>query len=319
MKTPEKVTSISALLKRYGRPGVRTTKISSCSGSFDLLHAGHISYLKEARSKGDVLVVFLNTDESIKKYKGSTRPIVPFTERAILLAAISFVDHIVPLSELNPVSLIESLKPEVFCNGADWGQFAAERSVVEDNGGRFVIVSAKTRSLMSTSDLVSKVALAHSTKLPQAVFIENSDLSTLLSKGDLPTILLWRKTITKLAEHNWKIVLVDHKAALSPSLAKKILRDAAAAGIMIDHALNHPLLQDPRDTSIFEKAATTLNLPLSKCWHISYTGAGTMSARLANMKTVIISKSPSRPESTLTRPDFTTPSVDKILGHIRDH
>ncbi|MCM8819752.1 MAG: adenylyltransferase/cytidyltransferase family protein [Candidatus Omnitrophica bacterium] len=90
------------------------------NGCFDILHPGHIKILKFAKSKGDILIVGLNSDRSIKKIKGKNRPILNQKARSYLLSAISFVDYIVIFDEKTPLQLIKSLKPDYLVKGEDW-------------------------------------------------------------------------------------------------------------------------------------------------------------------------------------------------------
>lgn len=95
-------------------------KIVFTNGCFDILHAGHVIYLSKAKSLGDALVIGLNSDNSVKKLKGKSRPIVSQKNRAILLAALEAVDLIVIFNELEPIKLIKAIKPDVLVKGGDW-------------------------------------------------------------------------------------------------------------------------------------------------------------------------------------------------------
>lgn len=95
-------------------------KIVFTNGCFDLLHIGHIRYLNECKQHGDILVVGLNTDDSVRQIKGDTRPILPLDERAELLAALETVDFVVPFPETIPLPTIITLKPDVLIKGADY-------------------------------------------------------------------------------------------------------------------------------------------------------------------------------------------------------
>jgi len=110
------------------------------NGCFDLLHAGHVDYLFRARAEGDVLVVGLNTDRSVRAYKGPERPIVPEHQRAIVLAALECVDAVVLFDEAEPAALIAELQPDVLVKGADWAHYVSGRETVERRGGRVVLI-----------------------------------------------------------------------------------------------------------------------------------------------------------------------------------
>jgi rfaE bifunctional protein nucleotidyltransferase chain/domain len=311
MRVPAKVTTINALLKHYGPRAKRGVRIAVCNGSFDLLHAGHISFLKEARSHGDVLVVLLNTDASIALYKGPSRPIASFSERATILDALPFVDHIVPLTALNPISLIETLEPEVFCNGSDWGRFAIERSVVENYGGTFIIVSAKTRANMSSSDLVSRAARAYQTVSPQALFIEYQTLTTLIQ--DNRTNL---EILTQIRDAGWYVFITEHAEVVSPKTLARKLATRSVTKHLVQDVFSTTKKITARDTTLFREAAQKYHVALSRCWHITNTTHGTSNARCANMKTAQLGIIIPKKVSTLERPNTTVASLDELLPHL---
>ena len=134
------------------RPG---KKVVFTNGCFDLLHVGHIRYLQEARSKGDLLVVGLNADASVKRLKGPTRPLQTETDRAEILAALGCVDLTVLFEEDTPENLIKLIKPDVLVKGGDWkpdqivgGPF------VQSYGGQ--VLSLQFVQGRSTTNIVSK-------------------------------------------------------------------------------------------------------------------------------------------------------------------
>ena len=120
--------------RRAGRTLVFT------NGCYDLLHPGHVRLLERARSLGDVLVVGLNTDSSVRLSKGSGRPLTPERERAELLASLEAVDGVVLFDEETPRALIARLLPDILVKGADWSHFIAGREEVEAASGRVVTV-----------------------------------------------------------------------------------------------------------------------------------------------------------------------------------
>ena len=110
------------------------------NGCYDLLHPGHVRLLERARSLGDVLVVGLNTDSSVRLSKGPGRPLTPERERAELLASLEAVDGVVLFDEETPRALIARLLPDILVKGADWSHFIAGREEVEAACGRVVTV-----------------------------------------------------------------------------------------------------------------------------------------------------------------------------------
>jgi D-beta-D-heptose 7-phosphate kinase/D-beta-D-heptose 1-phosphate adenosyltransferase len=135
----DKVLTRSDLLARYGRP--RDSTLVFTNGCFDLLHAGHVEYLHQARALGDALVVGVNTDDSVRRLKGSGRPLVGERERALVLAALASVDAVTLFSEETPRELIAQLLPDVLVKGGDYApEGVAGGDEVKAAGGRVVIV-----------------------------------------------------------------------------------------------------------------------------------------------------------------------------------
>ncbi len=131
-------------------------RIVFTNGCFDLLHAGHARYLAQARAQGDVLIVGLNSDESVRQLKGDGRPLLAMDDRAQLLAALGVVDFVVPFSELTPQSLIEEITPSVLVKGADWkGKGVVGSEWVERHGGR--VFFADFLDGRSTTGLVERI------------------------------------------------------------------------------------------------------------------------------------------------------------------
>lgn len=131
-------------------------RIVFTNGCFDLLHAGHVSYLAQAKGLGDVLIVGLNSDSSVQALKGKDRPLVPQDDRAMLLASLASVDFVVLFDELTPHNLIEAIKPDVHVKGGDYTEAdLPEAPLVRSYGGK-VVVLPKVEG-RSTSDLVNRI------------------------------------------------------------------------------------------------------------------------------------------------------------------
>ena len=125
------LSSIVDSLKQAGK------RIVFTNGCFDIIHVGHVRYLKEARSLGDVLVVGLNSDESVRAIKGMNRPIVPQGERAEVLSSLRDVDHVVIFNEPDPYNTIAALRPDILVKGGDWSiENIIGRDIVESCGGK---------------------------------------------------------------------------------------------------------------------------------------------------------------------------------------
>jgi len=156
----QKIQKISRLKKILARLRVRGKKIVFTNGCFDILHVGHIRYLRKAKSLGDILIIGMNTDRSVKTIKGEKRPIVPEKERAEVLSALEFVDYVIPFDEPDPLDLIAALKPDVLVKGADWSKDRIiGREVVENLGGRVVRIPMVPGA--STTGLIEKIKKAY--------------------------------------------------------------------------------------------------------------------------------------------------------------
>lgn len=129
--------------------------LATLNGSFDLLHAGHLQILYEASRQADILIVALNSDASIKKYKSEKRPIIPLEYRLKMLAAIQFVDYVTWFEETTPLELLKIIRPDVHVNGSEYGEDCIEADTVHAGGGKIHIV--KLIPSLSTSDIISKI------------------------------------------------------------------------------------------------------------------------------------------------------------------
>lgn len=131
--------------------------VAMTNGCFDILHVGHVRLLQAAAKEGDLLVVALNTDESVRGNKGPGRPLVPLEERMEMIAAIAGVDFVTSFCEPTPDLLLEALRPDVHIKGTDWtAETVPERTVVEAYGGRIAICGdEKTHS---STELAQRMA-----------------------------------------------------------------------------------------------------------------------------------------------------------------
>ena len=117
-------------------------KIVSTNGCFDILHVGHVRYLQESQKQGDILVVCLNSDSSVKRLKGESRPLNSESDRAEVLAALACVDYVVIFEEDTPCNLIEIIKPDVHTKGGDYNpDNLPETQVIRANGGDLVFIN----------------------------------------------------------------------------------------------------------------------------------------------------------------------------------
>ncbi len=129
--------------------------IVTLNGSFDLLHAGHLHIIYEASKQADLLIVALNSDASIQQYKSPDRPIIPLQYRIELMTALRWVDAVTWFEETTPIHFLQSIKPDVHANGAEYGDHCIEKETVEQNGGKLHIVDLVPG--LSTSAIINKI------------------------------------------------------------------------------------------------------------------------------------------------------------------
>ncbi|MCU7494681.1 MAG: D-glycero-beta-D-manno-heptose 1-phosphate adenylyltransferase [Ignavibacteria bacterium] len=144
------MASVRKRLKAEGR------KVVFTNGCFDILHAGHVDYLSKARQLGDILIVGMNSDYSVKNIKGSLRPIIAESERAFLVANLKAVDYVTLFDENTPGELIDELVPDVLVKGADWKlENIVGRDTVEKNGGEVKTITFVSQQ--STSKIIDTI------------------------------------------------------------------------------------------------------------------------------------------------------------------
>jgi len=151
----EKILNRNLLTVACNNDRLNGKKIVTCNGSFDLFHYGHLVFLEYAKKQGDILVVAINSDSSIKKYKSEDRPIVPEKERSQIIAALEFVDYVHIFNETVPMPFIEAIKPDFHANGAEYGEDCIEAKAVKKCGGKIYLVPRIDG--LSTTELIQKI------------------------------------------------------------------------------------------------------------------------------------------------------------------
>jgi D-beta-D-heptose 7-phosphate kinase/D-beta-D-heptose 1-phosphate adenosyltransferase len=160
MNALDKIVTLEDLVARL--VGVRKSgqKIVFTNGCFDIVHVGHVRYLAEARSQGDMLIVGLNSDGSTRTIKGDKRPIVRQDHRAEVLASLACVDYVVLFEEPDPLRLIQTLKPDVLVKGEDWAADAIIGAEdVKSRGGKIVRISFVEET--STTAIIQTILQRH--------------------------------------------------------------------------------------------------------------------------------------------------------------
>lgn len=142
---PQKIEETILPLRKQGK------KIASLNGSFDLLHAGHLHILFEAKAQADILIVALNSDTSIQQYKGENRPIIALEDRMKMLTAISCVDFVTWFNETDPRAILQKIKPDIHINGSEYGPNCIEAEIVKN------IHLVDLVEGLSTSNIINKI------------------------------------------------------------------------------------------------------------------------------------------------------------------
>ncbi|MGH7826978.1 MAG: D-glycero-beta-D-manno-heptose 1-phosphate adenylyltransferase [Candidatus Binatia bacterium] len=150
LKTLDELKTITANARSNGQ------KIVFTNGCFDILHRGHVHMLRESKSLGDLLIVAVNSDRSVKTIKGSGRPVLPEADRAELIGAMEMVDCVVLFDEKDPYRLIEALRPDVLAKGGDWipGKIIGS-DIVQNSGGKVVVIPYLKG--FSTTEIIEKI------------------------------------------------------------------------------------------------------------------------------------------------------------------
>lgn len=155
-RAAEKVVTLAALLAALESRRAAGERVAFTNGTFDLVHVGHLRSLEQARAHGDVLVVGVNSDASVRSYKEPGRPIVPEADRAELIAGLACVDFVVTFDEPTAERLISEIRPDVYVKGADYAEKPLpERPIVEAYGGRVVLIALEAGR--STSGLIARI------------------------------------------------------------------------------------------------------------------------------------------------------------------
>jgi D-beta-D-heptose 7-phosphate kinase/D-beta-D-heptose 1-phosphate adenosyltransferase len=150
LKNLGELEAIASEARRAGKTVVFT------NGCFDLLHRGHVHILREAKGKGDILIVGINSDRSVRGIKGPARPILAETDRIELIAAMEMVDYVVSFDESDPRKLIEVIKPDVLAKGGDWGQDGVVGAdIVERSGGKVAVIPYLKG--FSTTEIIERI------------------------------------------------------------------------------------------------------------------------------------------------------------------
>jgi len=295
-------TELKEIVKELRR---QKKKIVALNGSFDLLHFGHITSLEEAREQGDVLIVLLNSDKSVQGYKGPYRPIIPQKARARTLAALEVVDYVTLFDELSPKRVLTEIKPDIYCQGQDWGKNCIERETVEKNGGKIYLL--KWSKGLSTSGLIKKISEVYSKPSVKAVFLNRGGTINISDPGYIHRIEDFKfiphalPALQKLSEKDYKIIIVTNQSGIGrgyyterdlEGLHRWMLKELKEKGIRIDKIYHCPHRPEENcscrkpKTGMLLKAVKDFDISLNRSWVIGDDERDIIMGREANVKTI---------------------------------
>jgi rfaE bifunctional protein nucleotidyltransferase chain/domain len=263
MKVPsKKIVSREVLAEIIQDLKRRGSIIVTTNGSFDLLHIGHVTMLQEAKSLGDVLIVGMNSDASVRRYKGKYRPICSQNHRAEMLAALECTDYITIFDESTPIEFLKVVQPDIHVNSPEHGHECIEREVVEQHGGRIHLACLIEE--MSTTQLLQRILDASSHEPGRAIFLNPADLAHENQEDTL-------NTLKQFQEMGFQLFLLEH-----PELT------------IVNCQLNPPLRGVSSQN--IQKTADDYNISLAKSFIISSEMKNIQMGREVNCKTILLKK-----------------------------
>lgn len=277
----KKIISRESLAQIVRDIKARGATIVTTNGSFDLLHIGHVTMLQEAKSLGDVLIVGLNSDLSVRRYKGKGRPICPQNHRAGMLAALEYTDYITIFDELTPIPLLEQIQPNIHVNSPEHGRDCVEREVVERHGGRIYL--SQLVAGMSTSQLLKRISATLMDEAAQGLFLNPIDIQQEPSEQLLPLL-------QQLQASGFRSFLLE-------------TTPLDLAGFQNLSGLNEHELEIKRlpgrldDLATIDWLVETENLSLAKSFLLSSAMPHIQMGRAVNCKTILLANPPSMPEA----------------------
>jgi len=337
--TKEKIVTVpklARLAKEYRRQGKR---VGCMSGSFDVFTARHFKSLYECAKSCDVLIVLLNSDVSVRGYKGPGKPIMAETERSYLLAQSPYVSHITIFDDLTPLNVLEQVRPDIFFNTAEWGSDCIERGVVEKHGGRVSAfdITLEEGWMTSTSALIKKIISSESAHVRRAVFLDRDGVINDNKEGYiykwsdfefLPNVLT---VLKKLQKADFLLFIVTNQSGIGrgyyteqdvQKLHRKVKAHLREHGITITeiyHCPHHP--DDHCDCrkpapGMLLKASVEHGINLSKSWFIGDSGSDVDAGRQANVHTILIDSHMAKEKPGQFKPTVTVSNITEAAAII---
>lgn len=330
IKSQKEIVNLRKIFK------IKKRKVVTFTGSFDLLHWGHIVSLKEAKAQGDVFIVLLNSDKSVRSYKGPNRPIISEKDRAESLAALECVNYVVLFDEINPKKILSQIKPDIHCIGPDYSikNYVAKKEVLEAGGK---IHQLKKVPGLSSSNLIKKIIGIYSKPDVRAVFLDEGGTISVSNKPGafynvkelnfLPSVI---PALKKLSKTDYKIFVVTNKSGVArgyfteaelKKYNQRLLKFFKGKKIKIDkmyycsHAPEDNCLCRKPGSGMLEKAAKEYGINLSKSFIVGDSESDVIAGKRANLKTTIMLKGKyfKKPE---VEPDFYAKNILEAVNII---
>jgi rfaE bifunctional protein nucleotidyltransferase chain/domain len=303
---------VQALALRYRDGG---KKVGFTSGTFDLIHPGHVTYLAEAKEKVDILIVGVNSDDSVKSYKDPTRPIVPERARLEVIAALSSVDHVFVFSETNNNRNIELLKPDYYIKAGDYtSSTLSSTPIVESYGGKVEIIPFEagfsTTAILKKIELQSKSVEGQDIRYEKrpAVFVDRDGtiiehveyLSESKKVKEIPGSFA---ALKRLKEHGYRIVIITNQPGIGLGyftredlfeVNREMLTQATKAGLAIDriyfcpHSKADGCTCRKPGTYLLKRAEKELNVDISRSYMIGDMTSDVMTGKNAGCAGVLV-------------------------------
>lgn len=320
-------------VREEARAAART--VVCVSGSFDPLHSGHVAYLEFARNQGDVLLVLVNSDQSIRAYKGKDRPLINEEDRSRVVAALACVDYVAVFDEITPVAALSRIAPDIFVNGSDWGRECIEKDVVQEGGGEIRIFEgeeADSSRRSATRIIRASNPRSHATS-SRAVFLDRD--GTIIIDTRYPTdsskitfVDGAAESLAALTARGFELVVVTNQSAIGRGMCSS--DEVALVNEYIDTYLRgqgvcikawYVCPHVPEDKCDCRKpspqfliqAAHEHDLVLNDSWMVGDKESDVLAGRLANVKTVRIAN---KNEVVKSAAHHTATSLKEVVAHI---
>lgn len=285
--------------------------VVTINGSFDIVHVGHIYTIKQAKKQGDLLIVGLNSDKSIRSYKNGQGPIFNQSARAYLLSAIEDVDNIVYFDEPNPIKFLEAIRPDIHCNAASYGQDCVEAKTVKKNGGKLYLIPdnmSDDKMTYSTSNVIEQIIEHYKDKI-KVVFLDrdgvvNVDTGYTHKIKDLQLTKNCIKGLNEFKGLGYKFIIITNQSGIARKYFQEEhmheFNDALLAllmkgGIKIEkvyYCPHHPDLTGDCDCrkprhGLFSKAKKEFNIDMLGSISIGDKDSDTIAAKNSGVGTII--------------------------------